>query len=75
MPRYYFRLRDGSVLPDHEGEELADDAGARLAAVEVFAETVVGKAEHLGDGGDYEVLVLGEDDLPVFSITAQGRRL
>lgn len=75
MPRYYFRLRDGGVLPDHEGEELPDDNQARQAAVEVFAETVVTKAEHLGEGGDYEVLVLGEDELPVFSITAQGQRL
>ncbi len=75
MPRYYFRLRDGGIVPDHDGEELADDAQARHAAVEVFAETVVGKTEHLCDEGDYEVLVLSEDELPVFSITAQGKRL
>ncbi|WP_271085554.1 hypothetical protein [Brevundimonas sp. NIBR11] len=62
-------------MPDHEGEELADDGRARQTAVEVFAETVGGKADHLGKGGDYEVMVLREDETPLFSVTAQGRRL
>ncbi len=75
MPRYYFRLRNGGVLPDREGEMLVDDREARQTAIEIFAETVISKAEHLSDGGFYEVVVFREEDGAVFSITAQGRQL
>jgi hypothetical protein len=75
MPRYFFRLQDGGVFDDREGEQLADDAAARRAALEIFCETLETKAEHIGEGGAYEVLVRREDDRPFFSVTAQGRRL
>lgn len=75
MPRYYFRLQNGGTVPDHEGEVLAGDKEARETAIEVFAETLMTKTDHLGNGGIYEVVVFREEDGPVFSITAQGRQL
>lgn len=75
MPRYYFLLRDGGIVRDHEGEELADDTAARAVALQVFAETVSSHAEHLDGGGAYEVLVIRDAETPIYAITAQGRRL
>ena len=75
MPRYYFRLQNGETVADNEGELLADDKTARVTAVEVFAETLAGKTDHLCDGGVYEVVVSRDDDGPIFSITAKGRTL
>jgi len=74
MPRYFFRLRDGEVVRDEEGEELADNDAACAAAVEVFAETIPSKSEVLMDGGDYEVMVTDADAAQVYSITAKGQR-
>lgn len=75
MPRYFFRLRNGDDLGDLQGEELMDDAAARDMAIEVMAELMSTKREHLSDGGDYQVLVTDIRDREVYSITAQGRRL
>lgn len=75
MPRYYFRLQNGEALPDREGELLADDKEARETALEIFAQTLAGKSDHLCEGGAYEVLVFRDEDGPVFSITARGRQL
>ncbi len=74
MPRYFFRLRDGEVVRDEEGEELADTDAACAAAVEVFAETIPSKSGVLMDGGDYEVMVTDANAAQVYSITAKGRR-
>lgn len=75
MPRYFFRLTNGGVLNDPDGEELSDDAAARLTAIQIFAETLEGKSGHLEVGGDYEVVVLRDPNRPIYSIVAQGRRL
>lgn len=74
MPRYFFRLRNGDVMRDEEGEELADNDAACTAALEVFAETIPSKHATLMDGGDYEVMVTDADAAQVYSITAKGRR-
>ena len=74
MPRYFFRLRDGEIVRDEEGEELADNDAACAAAVEVFAETIPSKSSVLMDGGDYEVMVTDADAGQVYSITAKGHR-
>lgn len=74
MPRYFFRLRDGEVVRDEEGEELADNDAACAAAVEVFAETIPSKSGVLMDGGDYEVMVTDAGAAQVYSITAKGQR-
>lgn len=74
MPRYFFRLRDGEVIRDEEGEELVDHAAACEVAIEVFAETVPSKRGVLMEGGDYEVMVTDADNIQIYSITAQGRR-
>jgi len=74
MPRYFFRLRDGEVVRDDEGEELADHDAACAVAVEVFAETIPSKSDLLIGGGDYEVMVTNADSEQVYSITAKGHR-
>ncbi len=74
MPRYFFRLSNGDVMKDHEGEELADHEAACAVALEVFAETIPSKRATLAKGGHYEVMVTDEDAAPVYSVTANGRR-
>lgn len=74
MPRYFFRLRNGDVVRDEDGEELADNDAACAAAVEVFAETIPSKSHVLTGGGDYEVMVTDADATEVYSITARGHR-
>ena len=74
MPRYFFRLSNGEVVRDEDGEELADNNAACAAALEVFAETIPSKREALVQGGDYEVMVTDAADGQIYSITAQGRR-
>lgn len=74
MPRYFFRLSNGDVVRDEDGEELADNNAACAAALEVFAETIPSKRATLVEGGDYEVMVTDAADGQVYSITAQGRR-
>ncbi len=74
MVRYFFRLQDGGTLMDDTGEWLAGDAAATEAAIDVFAETLQSKRDHLGAGGSYTVTVFTENDAEVYSITAQGRR-
>lgn len=74
MPRFFFRLSNGGTLRDSEGEELADDNAARDTAIEVLAETLASKRQHLNEGEAYEVLVTDASDRRVYSITAQGRR-
>ncbi len=74
MPRYFFRLSNGDVLRDEDGEDLDDANAACAAALEVFAETIPSKRGALMAGGDYEVMVTDADDGQVYSITARGRR-
>ncbi|WP_428149933.1 DUF6894 family protein [Brevundimonas sp.] len=74
MPRYFFRLSNGDVVRDEDGEELADNDAACAVALEVFAETIPSKRDALMGGGDYEVMVTDADDGQVYSVTAQGRR-
>ncbi|WGM30484.1 hypothetical protein [Brevundimonas sp. NIBR11] len=74
MPRYFFRLSNGDVLRDEDGEELPDNGAACAAALDVFAETIPSKQTDLMDGGEYEVMVTDADDRQIYSITAQGRR-
>ena len=74
MPRYFFRLRNGEVIQDEDGEDLADNDAACVAALQVFAETVPSRRETLLDGGDFEVMVTNADNGQVYSVTAQGRR-
>ena len=74
MPRYFFRLRNGEVIRDEDGEELADNDAACAAALEVFAETIPSRRDLLMGGGDYEVMVTNADNGQVYSVTAQGRR-
>lgn len=74
MPRYFFRLRNGEIIQDDDGEELADHDAACAAAVAVFAETIPSKSDVLMRGGDYEVMVTDDDAEQVYSITAKGHR-
>ncbi|MES2860188.1 MAG: hypothetical protein V4701_01875 [Pseudomonadota bacterium] len=74
MPRFFFRLSNGGTLHDGEGEDLRDDNAARDVAIEVLAETLVSRRQHLNEGEAYEVMVTDADDRQVYSITAQGRR-
>ncbi len=74
MPRYFFRLRNGEVIRDEDGEELADNDAACAVALQVFAETIPSRRESLMGGGDYEVMVTNADNGQVYSVTAKGRR-
>ena len=45
MPRYFFNVRDGQNLPDHEGTVLANPDAARVMAVFISGEMLKAHAE------------------------------
>lgn len=72
MPRYYFRLSDGVDLRDPQGDELADDDAARLAALQILAETVESRGAALLSGESYLVETTEGEGRLVFRLTVQG---
>lgn len=57
MPRFYFNLYDGVVLPDKDGTELPDWQHARAEVLQFAGELLKDKAIHdrLADGWHIEV--------------------
>lgn len=59
MPRYFFDLEDGRLIPDVTGLDLSDGAAAQDHAVEL-AETILRK--RLQEGGIHPWHVIIKDD-------------
>jgi len=68
MPRYYFTIEDGRPIEDPTGEELPDDAAARLAAVQIMAEVMTGHVLDLIPEGRLSVQVSDEAQQQIFSV-------
>ena len=66
MPRYFFDLRDGTYLPDHEGTELPNLQAARVAAVELAGGLLKDGAAKFWDGMEWRVEVKDEAGLLLF---------
>ena len=68
MARYYFNVRDGSSLDDHEGVELSDLGAARQEALRIAAGLLRDSADeiwalsewsmHVADSTGKEVITL-----------------
>ena len=59
MPRYFFHVRDGKDVPDHDGTEIADPASVRPQAVSAAGEML----RDLGpkwDGQEWRMTVVDE---------------
>ena len=64
--RYFFHLRDGKDLPDHEGTELPDAAHARVEAIKLSGEMLSDQARSNWDGTEWRLTVMDETGATVF---------
>lgn len=69
MPRYFFHLTDGEDVRDPDGDFLKSDAEARRTALEIMAETIATRADHLVHGGRYMIETTDETGRVVGRLT------
>lgn len=74
MPRYFFSTANGHFINDDEGDVLADDAAARVMAVDILSEILPSQRRQLSEGGRFTIFVAGEDRSEIYEITATARR-
>jgi hypothetical protein len=60
MPRYFFHIKDGVVMPDKEGTELRDVAAAHQQAVVFAGEVLRDCGETFWKNADWRVWVTDE---------------
>jgi hypothetical protein len=60
MPRYFFNVKDGQDLPDHQGTVLPDPDAARLLAVSTSGEMIRAHAESFWKDRDWQMHVTDE---------------
>ncbi len=63
MPRYFFQITEGELLPDLDGVELADLAAARRVAVDIAAERLRGNGEEFWNAGHWRVEINDENGI------------
>jgi hypothetical protein len=70
MARYYFHIRDGKDIPDHEGTELSDVSMVRSEAITAAGEMLkdMGSA---WDGHEWEMEVTDESGATVLTLRFQ----
>ncbi|MEA1831258.1 hypothetical protein U8607_04095 [Methylobacterium durans] len=68
MPRYFFHVRDGVSLPDHEGTELADWHEAQQHAIGYAGRVIADNAKRLRLGEDWMMEVTDETGLILFRL-------
>jgi UDP-glucose 4-epimerase len=72
MARYFFHTADGSCDRDEEGVELPDVQAARIEAIRYIGEMLTQHPDVLGDGHDFSVEVVNEDDTLLFKVITRG---
>ena len=72
MPRYFFNVKDGQDLPDHEGTVLADPDAARVMAVFTSGEMLKGHAEQFWLDRDWQMHVTDEQGASVCDLRFSG---
>jgi hypothetical protein len=60
VPRYFFNVKDGKDLPDHDGTELASIAEARNQAIVSAGEMIRADRETVWNGSDWRMDVTDE---------------
>ena len=65
MPRYFFNVKDGQDLPDHEGTVLASPDAARVMAVFSSGEMLKAHAEKFWLDRDWQMHVTDEQGASV----------
>jgi hypothetical protein len=72
MPRYFFNVKDGQDLPDHEGTVLADPAAARLVAVFTAGEMIRAHAGQFWQEAEWQMHVTDEQGAKVCDLRFSG---
>ena len=72
MPRYFFNVKDGQDLPDHEGTVLASPDAARVAAVFASGEMLKAHAEQFWLDRDWQMHVTDEQGASVCDLRFSG---
>ena len=72
MPRYFFNVKDGQDLPDHEGTVLADPAAARVMAVFTSGEMIRSHASEFWADADWHMYVTDEQGATVCDLRFSG---
>ena len=72
MPRYFFNVKDGRDMPDHDGLELADPAAARVMAVFTSGEMLRAHAESFWNDRDWQMNVTDDQGATVCHLRFSG---
>ena len=72
MPRYFFNVKDGQDLPDHEGTVLADANAARVMAVFGSGEMIRAHASQFWNDADWQMHVTDEQGASVCDLRFSG---
>jgi hypothetical protein len=68
VPRYFFNVRDGKDLPDHEGVELAGIPQARDQAIATVGEIIKHNGHTVWNGSPWMMNVTDETGASVFTL-------
>ena len=72
MPRFFFNVKDGQDLPDHEGMVLADADAARVMAVFSSGEMIRAHASQFWKDRDWQMHVTDEQGATVCDLRFSG---
>lgn len=68
MPRYFFNVKDGEDLPDHEGTEFAGVGEARNQAIVAAGEMIKQNGHTVWNGSLWQMNVTDEAGAAVFTL-------
>jgi hypothetical protein len=68
VPRYFFHVKDGKDIRDHEGTELAGVAEARDQAIKAAGEMIKHHGDTVWNGSEWRMNVTDEAGSPVFTL-------
>jgi hypothetical protein len=71
VPRYFFHISDGVLIPDLEGSELPDLAAARVEAVAVAGGMLRDHAPDFWRTCEWRVIVTDDAHFILFSLSCQ----
>jgi hypothetical protein len=74
MPRFYFHVRDGEEIPDHEGTVLADHDAARAEAIVLSGAMLKDLGGRFWANGEWQIRVLDEAGNKVCALTFSADR-
>jgi hypothetical protein len=72
VPRYFFNVKDGQDLPDHEGTVLADAEAARVMAVVTSGEMIQAHASLFWADADWQMHVTDEQGAMICDLRFSG---